>query len=82
MLPAAVGICRRGYVPSCVMVRPHHHTLPFAGKTTLLDLVAGRKTSGRLAPGSEILFNGRPPSSALLRRDGGCPAASSGSCSL
>ena len=52
-----------------------HHKLPFAGKTTLLDLLAGRKTSGRLAPGSEILFNGRPPSSALLRRDGACFAA-------
>ena len=50
-----------------------------SGKTTLLDLLAGRKTSGRLAPCSEILFNGRAPSSALLRRDGGCPAASSGS---
>ena len=42
-----------------------------SGKSTLLDLLSARKTTGRLAPDSAILFNGRPPSAALLRRDVG-----------
>lgn len=42
-----------------------------AGKTTLLDLLSGRKTTGHLAPGSCILFNGRPATSGMLRHDGG-----------
>ena len=43
---------------------------PAHSKSTLLDLLAGRKTAGRLAEGSSILFNGRRPTAALLRRDG------------
>ena len=39
-----------------------------AGKTTLLDLLAGRKTVGELLPDSRILFGGRQPSKSFLRR--------------
>ncbi|PRW55890.1 P-loop containing nucleoside triphosphate hydrolase [Chlorella sorokiniana] len=42
-----------------------------SGKSTLLDLLAGRKTAGRLAEGSSIRFNGRRPTSAMLRRNVG-----------
>ncbi|KAI3436857.1 hypothetical protein D9Q98_006267 [Chlorella vulgaris] len=42
-----------------------------SGKTTLLDLLSGRKTTGHLAPGSCILFNGRPATSGMLRHDVG-----------
>ncbi|KAI7843801.1 hypothetical protein COHA_002699 [Chlorella ohadii] len=42
-----------------------------SGKSTLLDLLAGRKTAGRLAEGSSIRFNGRRPTSAMLRREVG-----------
>jgi len=38
------------------------------GKTTLLDLLSGRKTSGRIDPASEVLYDGRRPSQAYLRR--------------
>lgn len=60
--------CRAQHLSSCPFAHP--------SKTTLLDLVAVRKTSGRLAPGSHILYNGRPPTAALLRRQGAlrrCP---------
>ena len=48
----------------------HPKCYSFAGKTTLLDLVAGRKTMGRLGPESRILYNGRPPTAAYLRTNG------------
>lgn len=38
------------------------------GKTTLLDSLAGRKTSGTFSPESKILYDGRPASPAFLRR--------------
>ena len=50
-----VGMCARSFLCS---------------KSTLLDLLAGRKTAGRLQEGGLILFNGRRPTAALLRRDG------------
>ncbi len=43
-------------------------TFVCSGKTTLLDLLAGRKTAGELTPDSRILFGGRPPSKSFLRR--------------
>lgn len=42
-------------------------SLPNA-QTTLLDLLAGRKTVGQLAPDSRILYGGRRPSASFLRR--------------
>jgi ABC-type multidrug transport system ATPase subunit len=39
-----------------------------AGKTTLLDVLAARKTAGLLSPGSEIMYNGRAATPAFLRR--------------
>ena len=36
------------------------------GKTTLLDIVAGRKTSGTIT--GDVLFGGAKPSAAVLRR--------------
>lgn len=42
------------------------HYPPNAGKTTLLDILAGRKTVGKLS--GEILFGGIAPSRMFLRR--------------
>lgn len=68
----------------------HPRAGALCSKSTLLDLLAGRKTSGRLDPGSAILLNGQLPTAATLRRDGAtsrrlaspaqrqhCPAAGS-----
>jgi ATP-binding cassette subfamily G (WHITE) protein 2 len=40
-----------------------------SGKTTLLDVLAGRKTEGKVD--GSVLFGGRPPSNAFLRRFAG-----------
>lgn len=37
-----------------------------SGKTSLLDILAGRKTSGKVD--GKVHFGGRPPSAAFLRR--------------
>lgn len=60
----------------CILAMPSdrataHWPPPIHRKSTLLDLLAGRKTAGRLVEGSSIQFNGRRPTSTLLRRDGG-----------
>ena len=48
-------------------------TLGHAGKSTLLDLIAGRKTIGELH--GDILFSGIRPTQAFLRRYTGAPPA-------
>lgn len=39
-----------------------------AGKTTLLDLLAGRKRAGKISPQSQILYDGERPTAKYLRR--------------
>lgn len=63
--------CRAGCMHPCHPIHAAAHwPPPLHSKSTLLDLLAGRKTAGRLVEGSSIRFNGRRPTSALLRRDG------------
>ncbi len=47
-----------------------------AGKSTLLDLVAGRKTVGELT--GDVLYSGIRPTQAFLRRYTGARAARAG----
>ena len=58
-------------------VWPQQHLPAIAGKSTLLDLIAGRKTIGELH--DDILFSGIRPTQAFLRRYTG--AAPLSSCS-
>lgn len=37
-----------------------------SGKTTMLDLLSGRKTTGKVT--GSVLFGGQQPSTAMLRR--------------
>jgi len=40
----------------------------YAGKTVLLNILAGRKSRGTVDPGSEILYDGRHPTLHYKRR--------------
>ena len=50
---------------------PQQRLPALAGKSTLLDLIAGRKTIGELH--GDILFSGIRPTQAFLRRYTGAP---------
>ena len=59
------------YNRTCTCVWPQRRLPALAGKSTLLDLIAGRKTIGELH--GDILFSGIRPTQAFLRRYTGAP---------
>ena len=64
-----IGKLQSNTTSSCVW--PHQSLPALAGKSTLLDLIAGRKTIGEMR--GDILFSGIRPSQAFLRRYTGAP---------
>ncbi|EEY68918.1 ATP-binding Cassette (ABC) Superfamily [Phytophthora infestans T30-4] len=48
----------------------HYHCAYGPGKTTLMDVIAGRKTGGQIR--GQILLNGHPATDLAIRRSTGC----------